>query len=128
MASQPAGTLDELLRAHNGDVALRIPETDAPATYAELAEGVNSLAGSLHALGVRRGDHVALALPNGPAIIELLLAIMSIGAAAAPLNPAYTEDEYAFYLEDLAPRLLLLPVDEIARRGPPGPRTRASST
>jgi acyl-CoA synthetase (AMP-forming)/AMP-acid ligase II len=114
MTSPPVGTLDGLLRGGNGDVALRIPETDAPVTYAELAESVNSLAGRLHALGVRRGDRVALALPNGPAIVELLLAIMSLGAAAAPLNPAYTEDEYAFYLDDLAPRLLLLPADEIA--------------
>jgi acyl-CoA synthetase (AMP-forming)/AMP-acid ligase II len=114
MASRPVGTLDDLLSASNGDVALRIPESDAPVTHAELAESIYLLAGRLHALGVRRGDRVALALPNGPAIVELLLAIMSLGAAAAPLNPAYTEDEYAFYLEDLAPRLLLLPVDEIA--------------
>lgn len=47
--------------------------------------------------------------PKRAEIIELLLAITAIGAAAAPLNPAYTHDEFAFCLEDLSPRLLLLP-------------------
>ena len=50
---------------------------------------------------------MALVLPNGPEIIEILFALGLLGAAAAPLNPAYTADEYAFYLEDLDPRLLL---------------------
>jgi acyl-CoA synthetase (AMP-forming)/AMP-acid ligase II len=47
-------------------------------------------------------------LPNGPEIIELLFALGSLGATMAPLNPAYTEAEYRFYLEDLAPQLLLV--------------------
>jgi oxalate---CoA ligase len=114
MASRQAGTLVDLLGAGYGDVALRVPETDARITYGELADDVLALAGRLHGLGIRRGDRVALALPNGPALVELLLAIMVLGAAAAPLNPAYAREEYAFYLEDLAPRLLLLPAGEIA--------------
>ena len=114
MTSRPAGTLVDLLGAGHGDVALRLPETDAQITYGELADRVLALAGRLHGLGVRRGDRVALALPNGPAIVEMLLAIMALGAAAAPLNPAYGREEFAFYLEDLAPRLLLLPTGEIA--------------
>ncbi len=72
------------------------------------------LAGQLAALGVGRGDRVALVAPNGPEIVQLILAITALGAAAAPLNPAYTADEYAFYLGDLAPRLLLAPVGEFA--------------
>ena len=35
-------------------------------------------------------------------------------AAAAPLNPAYTTSEFKFYLEDIQPRLLLLPAGELA--------------
>src|SRR5437763_16775414 len=101
--NQPA-TLGGLVAAGGGDVAFHVPEDDSSATYAELAETVASLARRLHGLGVQRGDRIALALPNGREIVELLLAIMSLGAAAAPLNPAYTEDEYKFYLEDLDPR------------------------
>ena len=56
---------------------------------------------------------MALAVPNGPDFLQVLLAVLELGAVAAPLNPSYTEDEYAFYLEDLAPRLLLLPGAEL---------------
>ncbi len=36
-----------------------------------------------------------------------------LGATAAPLNPAYKHDEYEFYLDDLAPELLLVPTGEL---------------
>ncbi len=95
------------------------PDPDRPAlitgedgsvlTHAQLAARVETLAGRLAAAGVRRGDKVALVLPNGPEIVQLLLAIFALGAAAAPLNPAYTQAEFAFYLTDIAPRLALLP-------------------
>ncbi len=91
--------------------------TTSRLTYAQLAAAVEETAAALRALGVGRGDRVAFALPGGPEIIELLLAVASLGPAAAPLNPAYAQSEFAFYLEDLRPRLLVLP----ARR----PRTGA---
>jgi oxalate---CoA ligase len=94
--------------------ALRAPEDGAPIGYGELAARIERLAGRLATLGVRRGDRVALVAPNGPEIVQLILAITALGAAAAPLNPAYTADEHAFYLGDLGPRVLLLPVGEHA--------------
>ena len=39
---------------------------------------------------------------------------MRLGAAAAPLNPAYTTEEFAFYLRDVEPCLLLLPEQQPA--------------
>jgi len=75
---------------------------------------VETLARRLAGLGVRRGDRVALALPNGPDIVLLLLAITAVGAGAAPLNPAYTETEFSFYLSDIAPRLMLTPASGVA--------------
>ncbi len=46
--------------------------------------------------------------PNGlPAIVSFLAA--SIAGTAAPLNPAYKEDEFRFYLEDTAAKVLILP-------------------
>jgi acyl-CoA synthetase (AMP-forming)/AMP-acid ligase II len=94
--------------------ALIVPDTGQVLTYAQLATRVETLAQRLAGLGVRRGDRVALALPNGPDIVLLLLAITALGAAAAPLNPAYTESEFGFFLADIAPRLMLIPASGAA--------------
>jgi acyl-CoA synthetase (AMP-forming)/AMP-acid ligase II len=112
------GVLLDLLAGPAAAPALRTPEDGEPLSYGALDAVVVDLAGRLRALGVERGDRVAFALPPGPELVELLLAISALGAAAAPLNPAYAEPEFAFYLEDLAPRALLLPAGalEPARR------------
>src|SRR3990170_2218791 len=102
-----------------GCLALVSPDDGAVLTFDELAGRVEELAGKLRALGVERGDRVALVLANGPEIVPLLFALAAPGAAAAPLNPAYTADEFAFYLGDLAPRIVLLPEGELpAARAP----------
>ncbi|HET8607619.1 MAG TPA: AMP-binding protein [Gaiellaceae bacterium] len=109
------GTLLEALAGGPAEApALWTPEDGAALTYGGLAAVVAELAGRLRSFGVERGERVAFALPPGPELVELLLAVSSLGAAAAPLNPAYSEPEYAFYLEDLAPRVLLLPAGELA--------------
>jgi acyl-CoA synthetase (AMP-forming)/AMP-acid ligase II len=106
--------LTNVLSAGRGDApAFVCPDDGVSLTFSALAERVDDLAGRLAALGLARGERVALALPNGPEIVQLLLAAGALGAAAAPLNPAYTADEFAFYLEDVAPRLLLLPEGEL---------------
>src|SRR5580704_13218903 len=94
-----------------GRAALVVPDTGQALTYAQLATRVEALS---QRLAGRRGDRVALALPNGPDIVLLLLAITALGAAAAPLNPAYTESEFGFFLGDIAPRLMLIPASGAA--------------
>ncbi len=89
--------------------ALIVPEDGEVMSYGQLADRVWHLAGCLASAGVMRGDRVAFTLPNCPDVVQILLAITALGAAAAPLNPAYTESEYNFYLTDIAPRLLLMP-------------------
>lgn len=85
------------------------PEDGELLTRERVAEDVAELASRLSGFGVRRGDRVAYLFANGPECVQLLLAITSLGAAAAPLNPAYRRQELAFYLEDLAPRALIVP-------------------
>jgi acyl-CoA synthetase (AMP-forming)/AMP-acid ligase II len=97
--------------------AVVLPERNLQITYGELRDQVAAVAESLAACGVRRGDRVALALPNGlPAIVAFLAA--STAGTAAPLNPAYKRDEFSFYLDDTNARVLLLPPEgaEEARR------------
>ena len=94
--------------------ALIAAESGETISFAALGERVATLACSLRTLGVRRGDRVSLALPSGIGFVETIFAILTLGAAAAPLNPAYTKNEFEFYLGDIEPRLLLLPADELA--------------
>lgn len=119
--SNPSTLLDLLLATPSDQPSLILPEAGVRLTYRELREQVIALAAALKAAGIRRGDRVATALPNGlPAIVTFLAAC--IAGTAAPLNPGYREEEFRFYLEDTAARLLLCPPDgaEEARRAAEG--------
>ena len=111
-AGEPLSAL--LARGEPSRPAFIVPESGHVLTYAQVAARVEALAQRLAGVGVRRGDRVALTLPNGPDFVLLLLAITVLGAAAAPLNPAYTETEFAFFLADIAPRLFLIPASRPA--------------
>ena len=111
--SLPGEPLAAVLEGSEGRrAALICPDDDAALAHAELADAVMRLGSRLHGLGVRRGDVVAMALGGGPELVELLLAAAWLGAAAAPLNPAYTEAELRFFLDDLQPKLVLAPAGD----------------
>jgi acyl-CoA synthetase (AMP-forming)/AMP-acid ligase II len=93
------------------------PEQNIRISYGNLKRQVQDVADALAAAGVNRGDRVGMALPNGlPNVVAFLAA--SVAGTAAPLNPAYKEEEFRFYLEDTNARVLLLPPEgnEEARR------------
>ncbi len=62
---------------------------------------------SLNSVGIGRGDRVAIVLPNGPEMAAVFIAIAA-ACSAAPLNPAYKDEEFSFYLTDLKPKALLI--------------------
>jgi acyl-CoA synthetase (AMP-forming)/AMP-acid ligase II len=101
------GTLIDLLAAGEPDAtALAVP--DGPSlTYRELREEVERAAEALAGFGLGRDDTIAFVLPNGIDTIVLFLASATAGTAA-PLNPAYKEDEFRFYLEDTEARALVV--------------------
>jgi acyl-CoA synthetase (AMP-forming)/AMP-acid ligase II len=106
MTVAPEALLD-LLAAPDGALALVEPASGERTTYGELRAAAERIAGSLVAAGVGPGDAVALSLPNGPEIVAAFLGVVAAGAAAAPLNQAYTVDEFHAYLEDLQPSAML---------------------
>ena len=112
------GTLLELLDHGPAErTAIVLPEQHLQVSYGALREQVRAMAEQLVAAGVGRGDRVGIALPNGlPMLVSFLAA--SVAGTAAPLNPAYKEEEFRFYLEDTAARVLILPPEgaEEARR------------
>ena len=113
-------TLNEVLeRGDAKRTAIAVP-SGPRLTYAELREQVNSCADALARAGVGRGDRVALVFPNGVESIVLFLAAATAGSAA-PLNPAYKESEFRFYLEDTEAKALVVPPGgaEAARRAMP---------
>jgi acyl-CoA synthetase (AMP-forming)/AMP-acid ligase II len=69
-------------------------------THAALHERAERLATVLVQAGVRRGDRVALLLPNGLEFPESLLACHAVGAVAVPVNFRLAPDEIAYILGD----------------------------
>lgn len=104
-------TLTDLLHAAPGqNTAIILPESNIKLTYSQLREQVMTMADTLAGLGIGPGDRVATVLPNGlPGIVSFLAA--SIAGTAAPLNPGYRHDEFAFFLEDTGAKILLAPPD-----------------
>ncbi len=68
--------------------------------YKELEDLVNRFARALIDIGVKKGDNVAVCLPNIPQVVIADLAIMRIGAVIAQNNPLYTERELEYQLND----------------------------
>ncbi len=73
---------------------------DGKLTYKELNDQVNRLANALAALRVKKGDRVALYLPNCPQYVISYFAILKLGAIVAPNNPMYVPRELEFQLND----------------------------
>jgi fatty-acyl-CoA synthase len=76
-------------------------------SYAELEERCARAAGALRALGLARGERVALLLGNRSATLEAVLAAARLGAIAVPLNTRLAAPEIAEQLDDCRPAVLL---------------------
>ena len=102
-------TIQDLIHFADGShTAVIVPEKGLRVSYDALERQVMEMASVLAAAGVRRGDRVAIVLPNGlPALVSFLAA--SLVGTAAPLNPAYRHDEFHFYMEDTAARIVICP-------------------
>jgi len=69
-------------------------------TYQELESLVNRFAKALLSLGVKKGDKVAMVLPNIPQIVIADFGAFRIGAVTVMNNPLYTETELSYQLND----------------------------
>jgi long-chain acyl-CoA synthetase len=76
-------------------------------TYAQLRADVDRFAGALDALGVRKGDRVALILPNCPQNVIAFYAILRLGAVVVQHNPLYTPHEMAHQLADCGAKVVI---------------------
>jgi long-chain acyl-CoA synthetase len=77
-------------------------------TYAELANLANRFAAGLQHLGVRKGDRVALALPNIPQYPVAFYGTLLAGAVVVQTNPLYTKREMQHQLADAQARYMVM--------------------
>ncbi len=110
-----------LLAGADADAAAIGAVDAAPLAFGALRRQVERSVEALNAAGIGRGDRVGIVMPNGPALATAFLGVAA-AATACPLNPAFREEEFAFYLADLRARALLVergsrsPAVGVARR------------
>ena len=76
-------------------------------TYKQLGDEISRAAEGLRQLGVRRGDRVAIILPNCPQHVVAFYAILRLGAIVVEHNPLYTRRELRHMFEDHAARVAI---------------------
>jgi len=69
-------------------------------TYRQLLDNVNRFAAALHAFGVRKGDRVAIMLPNLPQFPIAFFGTLKLGAIVVNTNPTYTSREIQHQFSD----------------------------
>ena len=71
--------------------------TEVPVTYGELFTAATAMAGALQALGVAKGDRVALMLRTERAFFDTFFATLIIGAVPVPLYPPVRASDLLAY-------------------------------
>ncbi|WP_077615479.1 AMP-binding protein [Caenibacillus caldisaponilyticus] len=76
-------------------------------TYDQLLDETIRLAGQLARLGLKKGDRVAIMLPNSPQSVISYYAVLMAGGIAVQTNPLYTERELEHQLRDSGAKMIV---------------------
>jgi fatty-acyl-CoA synthase len=90
-------TLGEFLAAAPRDAEALVTAT-ARLTYGELLQRAKDAAGGMHALGLRKGDHVALLMGNDEHWLAQFYGAALLGAVTVPVNTRFKAAELEFCL------------------------------
>lgn len=77
-------------------------------TYRQLDEASSRFAAAIHALGIRKGDRVAMMLPNIPQYVIGYYGLLKAGAIIVNTNPTYTPRELGHQLEDSGAKAIIM--------------------
>lgn len=104
-------TLQSAINGDASSTAVIIPSKPNPltVTYKDLLSECASFQRKLAALGIGHAAPVSIALINSYEFVVSFLATSFQRAIAAPLNPAYKQDEFEFYIEDVKSAIVLVP-------------------
>lgn len=119
---------DATMHAFLEDAAESFPDATATIffnkkrTYKSISDDAWRFANGLRKLGVKKGDRVAILLPNTPQFIVAFYGALRAGAIVVPCNPLYTVPELRHQLADSGAQTLvalsrLYPVAKAAREG-----------
>lgn len=76
-------------------------------TYREFGEASDRFAAALRNLGIRKGDAVALILPNIPQFAIAYYGAIKLGAVVVPMNPLFTPREIAYEAKDSEAKMIV---------------------
>jgi acyl-CoA synthetase (AMP-forming)/AMP-acid ligase II len=96
-------SLPAMLRAsvERGSAATALREVGGPElSYGELWERASRVAGGLAAMGIGRGDRVAIRMANGIDWVLAFFGVQLLGAVVVPVNTRFTEEEVAYVIGD----------------------------
>ncbi|HCS62365.1 MAG TPA: long-chain fatty acid--CoA ligase [Microbacterium sp.] len=106
----PTQTLSEMLVASVKKFGRRpaLEFFGAVTSYRQLGEQIERAAEGLRRLGVKKGDRVALVLPNCPQHVIAFYAALRLGAIVVEHNPLYTARELRHQFEDHGARFAIV--------------------
>merc|ERR1712137_726945 len=89
--------------------AIHIPEGDFQVTYGELLDSMRRIQGQITLEGkLQPTQTVAIVAPNGFPILATFLGCATARMKVSPLNPAYGQKEFEFYLGDTEAKALII--------------------
>lgn len=106
--ASPGATLANLLDGYPRHAAVSITNGGPVCTREELKQLASIVSTQLIQAGCNHGDVILLVADNSLCFVVSLLAIIGIGAIAAPLSTELTVDEYMYSFDNLQPRLMVL--------------------
>jgi long-subunit acyl-CoA synthetase (AMP-forming) len=106
-----AATIAEAFRItaaeRESDIAIRTKDDAFTITWGSLRDRADALAAGLHALGLSRGDTLALMIGNRPEFHLCDIAGMMVGAAPFSIYSTYTAEQITYLVSDAEARILI---------------------
>lgn len=113
-------TLANAIQSTSRATAIIVPGKPDTLTisYEQLGTQILSFQKKLASLGITPQAAVSIALPNSLEFTVAFLAASWQRAIAAPLNPAYKQHEFEFYIGDIKSAVALVPRGTVQQDGP----------
>ena len=108
-------TLADFMEYKSGANAILVPDSHIT-TYSDLGNEVVRVSELLSGIEMLPKSAISIVLPNSLEFMVMFLAVVRYGAIAAPLNSAYTAEEFKFYMEDAEAQAVIVPFEEHAAK------------